>query len=79
DPGTPAGPAGPAATRAAARAAARPAGRGAAGRPTAGGAAPDWVPQPDDEVEDSDSDALSGTDLIARELGGQVIEEFGET
>jgi len=79
DPGTPAGPAGPAATRAAARAAARPAGRAAAGRPTAGGAAPDWVPQPDDEVEDSDSDALSGTDLIARELGGQVIEEFGET
>ena len=34
--------------------------------------------QPDDAVESADSDALTGTDLIKRELGGQMIQELGE-
>jgi hypothetical protein len=34
-------------------------------------------PQPDD-VETADSDALTGTDLIERELGGRMIQELGE-
>src|ERR1019366_7091791 len=34
-------------------------------------------PRPDD-VETADSDALTGTDLIERELGGRMIQELGE-
>lgn len=56
--------------RAAARDAAVPAaGTSAAGRGRS--------PQPDD-VETADSDALTGTDLIERELGGRMIQELGE-
>jgi DNA polymerase-3 subunit gamma/tau len=36
-----------------------------------------WNAQPDD-AEIASSDVLSGTDLIVRELGGQMISELGE-
>jgi len=31
-----------------------------------------------DTADATDADALSGLDLIQRELGGQIIEEIGE-
>jgi hypothetical protein len=36
-------------------------------------------PEPGPDTADiSDADALSGMDLIQRELGGQIIEEIGD-
>jgi len=36
-------------------------------------------PEPGPDTADvTDADALSGLDLIQRELGGQIIEEIGE-
>jgi DNA polymerase-3 subunit gamma/tau len=58
-------------------------GRGGAGRPGAPGrAGGTGAGQPADahpgEDSDADADALTGADLIERELGGQVIEDSGE-
>jgi len=47
-------------------------GNGASGRPGAGGGAPG-------RARSGDAEALSGMDLIQRTLGGEVIEETGDS
>jgi hypothetical protein len=57
----------------------RPSGPGPAGAAAGAGTAgaPEWSLPPDDFGE-AGADALTGMDLIERELGGRMIEEFGE-